>query len=87
MWPLHCHIVIHVSAELLVNVMVSLTLESVDLEMGRWVWRRGLMAEQERPGLIQSQRKIPGDATQLCEKWGKFTDTNIVDQIDSGLKI
>ena len=38
----------------------------------------------ERPEEI-NQSAIPGVIAQTCDAWNKYTETNIVEQIDSGL--
>ena len=40
----------------------------------------------ERPNDIKNLA-IPSSSSDLCKSWATFTGANVVDQIDSGLKI
>ena len=75
-WPLHCHVVIHVSAGLYINVMVK---------SFQVLGKRSLFFQpQERPDLIK-EREIPSVMAQTCRDWAQYSGHNVVDQIDSGL--
>jgi FtsP/CotA-like multicopper oxidase with cupredoxin domain len=58
-WPLHCHIAVHVSEGLYVNIM-------------------------ERPDKLHNM-EIPYVMAQTCRDWAKWSGTNYVNEIDSGL--
>lgn len=61
---------------------------------GAWVfhchiaWHLSLgMALQvlENPAYILKSLSLPSSVSQVCKDWSAYTNTNVVDQIDSGL--
>lgn len=84
-WPLHCHIV---SLQMPLppygyyndSMANKISLQAWHVSGGLYV------TVLERPADIDAL-EIPSIMAQSCRDWGAYTDTAIVDQIDSGLKM